>query len=99
MIFCENDRLIIAKFIARCYNNFIMLLNHKKLKNDNTIIKIKVGEVDIEQDRSTKLLGMNIQDNLGWNEHFKDLVSSLKKRLFSIRRVKNQISMAHLLHR
>ena len=39
---------------------------------------------------------MNIQDNLGWNEHFKDLVSTLNKRLYAICRVKNQISMDKL---
>ena len=39
-------------------------------------------------------LGMNIQDNLGWKEHFtgkNGLFSCLNKRLFAIRRVKRHV--------
>ena len=42
--------------------------------------------------KSTTLLGMKIQDNLGWKEQFKGtkgVIPSLSKRLFAIRRMKN----------
>ena len=69
-----------------------MLINNKEQSAEK--IKIKVGDTEIEQESTTKLLGMNIQDNLGWKEHFTDkngLLSCLNKRLFAIRRVKNHI--------
>ena len=55
---------------------------------------MRVGNIEIEQESTTKLLGMNIQDNLGWKEHFtgtNGLFASLNKRLFAIRRIKNHI--------
>ena len=48
----------------------------------------------IQQEHSTKLLGMLIEDNQCWKEHFygkSGLISSLNKRLFAIRRVANHI--------
>ena len=46
------------------------------------------------QDKSTKLLGMQIEDNQSWKEHFSGkggLIASLNNRLFSIRRVANHL--------
>ena len=67
-----------------------MLINHKDQNTEK--IKIRVGNNEIKQESSTKLLGMNIQDDLGWKEHFtgkNGLFSCLNKRLFAIRRIKN----------
>ena len=66
-----------------------MLINHKNQTPEK--IKMRVGNIEIEQESTTKLLGMNIQDNLGWKEHFtgtNGLFASLNKRLFAIRRIK-----------
>ena len=45
-------------------------------------------------------MGMTIEDNLNWNEHFNGksgLISSLNKRLFAIRRVANHIQKEKLI--
>ena len=96
----EEDADAILKFmasnglVANQNKTVFMLLNLKKKKPDDHLIQIRVGENRIEQVSTTKLLGMNIQENLEWSEHFfgkNGLISSLNKRLFAIRRVSNHI--------
>ena len=63
-------------------------------------MQIRVGVNTISQDKSTKLLGMTIEENQGRKEHFygkNGLISSLNKRLFTIRRVSNHIPQSKLL--
>ena len=54
----------------------------------------------VVQEQSTKLLGMTINENMTWKEHFygkNGLISALNKRLFTIRRVSNHIPRYKLL--
>ena len=51
---------------CKCYSQSIVVFQVSNAEK----IKIKVGDTEIEQESTTKLLGMNIQDNLGWKEHF-----------------------------
>ena len=59
-----------------------------------------VDGAKIEVSDHTKLLGMEIQGNQNWNEHFRGkngLISSLEKRTFAIRRISNQIPKTQLM--
>ena len=94
----EKDAEAILKFmasnglVANCKKTVFMLLNFKNEVNET--IKIRVGKNEIAQEKSTKLLGMTIEDNQNWKEHFSGkngLISTLNKRLFAIRRVANFI--------
>ena len=55
---------------------------------------VKVGNCIIEQESTTKLLGMTIDDNQKWKNHVigkGGLVTSLNQRLFAIKRLKNHL--------
>ena len=70
-----------------------MLLNDKSKQGDKPIT-IKVGSSIIPQEKTTKLLGLNINDNQGWTEQFfgkKGLINSLNQRLYAIKRISNHI--------
>ena len=59
-----------------------------------------IGNTIVKPDNQTKLLGMTIENNQGWNEHFKGakgLISALNKRTFTIRRIKQQIPMKNTM--
>ena len=62
-----------------------MLINYNNQSTKK--IKIRVGNSEIEQEKTTKLLGMNIQDNLGWKEHFTG-----KNGLLACRNITNYIN-------
>ena len=75
-------------------NKTVFMLINNKSKPDTEKVKIQVGENLIEQENSTTLLGMKIQDNLGWKNHFlgtNGLIPSLNKRLYAISRIKKYI--------
>ena len=77
-----------------------MLLNYKPPKTDDSLVQIRVGEILVKQEKSTKLLGVVIQDNQEWKQHFygkNGLINSLTKRLYAIGRVANQIPKNKLL--
>ena len=77
-----------------------MLLNYKKGNPETAPVEVRVNENIIVQEKSTKLLGMTIEENQGWKEHFygkNGLISSLNKQLFTIRRVANQIPQENFL--
>ena len=96
----EEDADAILRFmasnglVANASKTVFMLLNHKDKSEEKIPISIKVGNNDVVQERNTKLLGMKIDDNLSWKEHFSGkngLISALNKRLFTLRRVANHI--------
>ena len=52
------------------------------------------------QEKNTTLLGMKLQDDLGWKEHFlgkNGLIAQLNKRLFAIRRISNHVPQDKLI--
>ena len=96
----EADANAILKFmasnglVANQKKTVFMLLNHKMTNKEAAPIQIRVGDNLVTQEKSSKLLGMTIEDNLGWKEHFygkNGLINALNKRLFAIGRVANQI--------
>ena len=76
--------------IANQKKTFFMLLNYKPKKGDEDHkVSIRVDSEIIERERSTKLLGMTIEDNQCWKENFSGksgLISSLNKRLFAFQK-------------
>ena len=54
---------------------FLMLNDKENIDQDETTVK--VGPNIIERTSSSKLLGMQIEDNQDLNIHFKNLVTSL----------------------
>ena len=75
-----------------------MLLNNKENSSQK---RIKVGDSEIEEVRSAKLLGMMLDNDQKWTCHFwgkKGLLAALNQRLFAIRRIANHIPKDKLKH-
>ena len=84
--------------VANATKTTFMLLNsHKKADEEPT--EIKIGNALVKQESSAKLLGIKIEENQQWNEQINGtggVIKSLNKRLFFIRRLKNQIDDSRL---
>ena len=68
-----------------------MIINNK---SSDTPRKIRVGNSEVEEVRSAKLLGMTMDSDQKWTNHFwgkKGLLNALNQRLFAIRRIANHI--------
>ena len=55
-------------------------------------LTVKVGDTMIPQTSSSRLLGMDVDDDLKWKTHVHKLVVTLDRRLFQLRRLSGQIS-------
>ena len=68
--------------VANQKKTVFMLLNYKKATSEESPIQIRVGTNIVTQEHSTKLLGVFIEDNQGWKQHFygkNGLINSLNK--------------------
>ena len=62
-------------------------LRSHKIGDSITKIKIKIGDQEIEESTSEKLLGLIVSNSLDWNEHIQDLKKQLGQRLSILRRI------------
>ena len=100
----EEDATNILEFmasnglVANPTKTVFMMLNDKKKENEEAR-KITVGDHQIQESTSTKLLGVEIDNDQKWNSHFYGkggLLSTLNQRLFMVRRMSNHISKKKL---
>ena len=68
---------------------FLLMANSKlrASKIGTNKAKIKIGDQEIEESTSEKLLGIILSNSLDWNEHIKDLKKQLGQRLALLRRI------------
>jgi hypothetical protein len=96
---------VLDQIAGWCSTNF-MVINPKKskemlfgsLQNDQPAL-LAAGTSTIERVRSFKLLGVNISDNLRWDEHVDSICSKAGKRLHYLSLLKrSSVSDEELLH-
>ena len=61
------------------------------MPQDGLLAEVQAGDTLVQRTKTTKLLGVYIDDDQDWQSHYKSLRSALNQRLFIIRRVLNQI--------
>ena len=105
----EEDANIILSYMAsnglaaNQNKTVFMLLNMKKhaAKNQEEEqeeeLSIKVGNSLVKRSCSTNLLGVTIEENQGWKEHFNNTINALNKRTFAIRRIAAQIPHKNII--
>jgi hypothetical protein len=96
----EEDAKSILEFmasnglVANPSKTVFMMLNSKQKENELPK-KIKVGDHEIMESKSAKLLGVVMDNDQKWKSHFcgkGGLLSSLNQRLFMVKRMSNHIS-------
>ena len=60
-------------------------------------ISIRVGDSIVERSKHTNLLGITIEENLGWKENFNTTLNSLNQRTFAKRRIAAQIPHRNII--
>ena len=57
-------------------------------KKKNCFPPLTVDEVNIERVKSSRILGLTVQDNMKWNDHINNIVKKASKRLYMLRLLK-----------
>ena len=85
--------------VANASKTALMFMNLKQTKNEQGEIKpisIMIGETEVTQETSTKLLGITLDQDQKWISQISNLNSSLNSRLYLIKRLSNSISKDRL---
>ena len=84
--------------VANPKKTSLIILNQKVRKDE--VIKIKIGNDYVSQEKSAKLLGVTFDSNQGWKTQIYGsggVVMSLNRRLFAIRRLRSHLDNKNLL--
>ena len=94
----EEDAGSVLKFmasnglVANATKTTFLIINSKS-KNLNSI---RIGDADITQEKTAKLLGVTLSDDLQWNKHIENTINALRRRLFLITRLRNKLNAVSL---
>ena len=77
---------------------FLNLKHTRKNEQGDLIdeISARIGDTEVLQESSTKLLGIKLDHDQKWNSQITSLVSALNSRLYLIKRLSNSIEMKRL---
>ena len=97
----ETDAIEVLKFMAsnglkaNSDKTTLMIINYKSEEN----VEIQIDNSKVTQEKSAKLLGIMIEDNLKWNNQIRGkggVIPALNTRLYLIKRMKNKINVDRL---
>ena len=89
--------------VANASKTSFVVLNLCKSDRDEAKInplKVKIGPTTVTQEHSAKLLGITFNDKQNWSTQINGhggVISSLNKRLFTIKRLKNHVNSKSLV--
>ena len=87
--------------IANANKTSLVILNLKKKDVvPNNPLQISIGNATVSQVSEAKLLGIKFNQKQNWNSQIQGtggVVSSLNKRLFVIKRLKNHVGISSLI--
>ena len=63
-----------------------LLQRHENLLN---VVKLQLGDSTVEETKCTKLLGVEFDSHLKWNDHVKNILTSGYAKLSTLRKMKN----------
>ena len=87
--------MAINKLAANDDKTKILVMKHGASPEKLTF---KIGEADVEESTSEKLLGVWVANNLNWSEHLEKLEDDLSYRLYTLRKLE-QVIPKYLLKR
>ena len=94
----EEDALMVLKFmasnglVANASKTSFIIIGDNSIQNQS----IKIGQAQVVQEHSAKLLGMSFSDDLQWKQHINKTISALNSRLYLIMRLKNKLGLSSL---
>ena len=65
--------------------------NNKEASPDDDTHQLILDDIPIKKVKATKFLGITIDEELNWNQHFTDLKRKLYHSLSTLNRIKHQV--------
>ncbi len=68
-----------------------MLVTHKTKVHADDLVKLRMGDYEIPYSKTTKYLGVYIDDRLSWNFHLNEKMKKAKNLLLKIRNTSGKL--------
>ena len=77
----------------------VMLITstQKRLSMQNPVLYFTYSDIDINMTHADKILGVNVDDNLMWNNHFQHVSKKISTYLWLFSKIRLYLSVEHRL--
>ena len=77
----------------------VMLITsrQKRLSMHNPVLSLTCSDIDIKMTHADKILGVHVDDNLMWNNHFQHVSKKISTYLWLLRKIRFYLSVEHRL--
>ena len=65
----------------------------KRLSLQNPVLSLRYSDIDIKMTPSEKILGVHVDDNLMWNNHFKHVSKKISSYLWLLSKIRSYLSV------
>ena len=75
----------------------VMLITsrQKRLSLQNPVLSLTYSDIDIKMIHADKILGVHVDDNLMWNNHFQHVSKKISSYLWLLSKIKSYLSVEH----
>ena len=93
-IWCRQNRMVLNTDKTK-----VMLITsrQKRLSMHNPVLSLTYSDIDIKMTHADKILGVHVDDNLMWNNHFQHVSKKISTYLWLLSKIRFYLSVEHRL--
>ena len=93
-IWCQQNGMVLNTDKTK-----VMLITsrQKRLTLQNPGLSLRYSDIDIKMTPSEKILGVHVDDNLMWNNHFQHVSKKISSYLWLLSKIRSYLSVEHRL--
>lgn len=75
----------------------VMLIStrQKRMLLDTSILSLSYDDINLQLTTGDKILGVHIEENLGWNNHFQHVCKKVSSYIWLLSKIKSYLSLEH----
>ena len=91
-IWCQQNGMVLNTDKTK-----VMLITsrQKRLSLQNPVLSLRYSDIDIKMTPSEKILGVHVDDNLMWNNHFQLVSKKISSYLWLLSKIRSYLSVEH----
>ena len=76
--------------VLNTLKTIVMLITSRQKRNNlhECVLSLKYNDVDIEMTTSDKILGVHVDENLSWNDHYQHVSKNVSSYLWLLSKIK-----------
>ena len=73
----------------------LILTRQKRIRLDTRLLSLTYNEIDLQLTKGDKILGVYIDENFQWNNHFQFVCRNVSSYIWPLSRIKSYLSLEH----